>query len=72
MATSLASSAPQAVAGAPTPPFPKRIVARVKGVATPFHLVCVAVIGLISAIFAVVIGVLLLISTNFNILAWME
>jgi hypothetical protein len=71
MAASLASSVAPAIAVAPIP-WPKRLLARAKEAATPYHLTLLAVIGLISVVFAVVIGVLLLISTNFNILAWME
>ena len=38
----------------------------------PYHLAVVAVVGLITTVIAVLIGVLILIATNFNILALIE
>jgi hypothetical protein len=46
----------------------KQLVTHVR----PYHLTVVAAVGLITVVFAVLIGVLVLIATNFNILALLE
>jgi len=54
-------------------PFPSR--AWVKSVAQnarPFHITVAVLVALITVVFAGVVGVLLLVATNFNILDWME
>jgi hypothetical protein len=55
--------------------FPERVAWLQKTVTThvrPYHLAMGAVIGLISAVFGALVVVLVLIATNFNILALIE
>ena len=54
-------------------PFPSRAwVQHVAQNARPFHLTVAVLVALITVVFAGVVGVLLLVATNFNILDWME
>jgi hypothetical protein len=60
-----------------TPPvtFPARLAwlqHNIKSRVRPYHFAIGAVVGLITAIFAVVLVLMVLTATNFNILAWME
>ena len=55
--------------------FPARLAwlqERVRTHVRPYHLAIGAAVALISLIFAVVIGVMVLIATNFNLLGWIE
>jgi len=48
------------------------LAAKVKAIATPYHLGLVIVIGAITAGFGALVAVLLLIATNFNVLTLIE
>ncbi len=48
------------------------IIASAKRLATPYHLTVAAVIGGITAVFAVVIALLIMVALNFNILGLIE
>jgi len=39
---------------------------------TPYHLVVASVIGGVTAFFAVVIALLIIVALNFNVLGWVE
>ncbi len=49
-----------------------RFIGWAKGHATPYHLTVAAVLGGITALFAVVIALLLLCALNFNVLGLIE
>jgi hypothetical protein len=68
----MASSAPTIKSPATFPAPLAWLQQRVRLHVRPYHLAIGAVVGLVTGIFAALIVVLLLISTNFNILAWME
>lgn len=60
-----------------TPPvtFPERLAWLQRNIQTrvrPYHLAMGAAVGLITVVFVALIAALFLISTNFNILGWME
>ena len=48
------------------------IIASAKRLATPYHLTVAAVIGGITAVFAVVIALLIIVALNFNVLGLIE
>lgn len=48
------------------------LAAKVKAIATPYHIVLAVVIGAITAGFGALVAVLLLIATNFNVLSLIE
>jgi hypothetical protein len=68
----MSSSAPEV-----TPPvtFPARLAwlqARIPYRLRPYHVVIGAVVGLITALFAVATLVIIIVATNFNVLGWIE
>jgi hypothetical protein len=68
----MSSSSPQVTAPVT---FPARIAwlqNTIKARVRPYHLVMGVAVGLITTVFAVVVAVLILIATNFNVLGWVE
>jgi hypothetical protein len=60
-----------------TPPvtFPARFAwlqQRIQTHVKPYHFAVASAVGLITTLFVVVIAVLILIATNFNVLGWTE
>ncbi len=60
-----------------TPPvtFPARLAWLQRNVRThvrPYHFAVGGLVGLITAIFAAVLVLMILVATNFNILSWIE
>ena len=49
-----------------------RLIGWARQHATPYHLAVAAVLGGITAVFAVVIGLLLIVALNFNVLSLIE
>ncbi len=52
--------------------MPGCLIAKIKAIATPYHVFLVVAIGGITAGFGALVAVLLLIATNFNVLTLIE
>jgi hypothetical protein len=68
----MSTSAPEV-----TPPvsFPSRFAwlqERIPYRPRPYHVVIAAIAGLITVVFLVIVALLILVATNFNVLGWIE
>ena len=68
----MSTSAPEVTAPVT---FPEKLVwlqRRIQTHVRPYHLAMGAVVGLITVVFLVVIVLMILVATNFNVLGWIE
>jgi hypothetical protein len=68
----MSTSAPEVTAPVTFPEKFAWLQRRIQTHVRPYHLAVGAVVGLVTAIFAVVIVLMILVATNFNVLGWIE
>jgi hypothetical protein len=68
----MATSAPEVTPPAVFPPGWAWLQSRIPYRVRPYHLVVGAVAGLITTLFLVVVVLIVLVATNFNVLGWIE